>query len=149
MPLTLPFVIPSVPGFPPSPLSLAATYVVLSKENRMQPTEAATIDRKFGEAEGSAFLRISHGNVLDSRGRKRTVPFTKPSAAHPLGNYRFSTAVYFTGYSAPIYSARGRINRLSSSCSITCAAQPEILLTAKIGVNKSRSIPSMVYVEAE
>ena len=79
----------------------------------------------------------------------QAVPFTKPSAAHPLGNYRFSTAVYFTGYSAPIYSARGRINRLSSSCSITCAAQPEILLTAKIGVNKSRSIPSMVYVEAE
>ena len=58
--------------------------------------------------------------------------------------YRFSTATYFTGYSGPMYSARGRISRLSSSCSMTCAAQPEILLTAKIGVNKSRSIPSMV-----
>jgi hypothetical protein len=31
-----------------------ATYVVLPKENHMQLTEAATLDRKFGEAEGSA-----------------------------------------------------------------------------------------------
>ena len=29
----VPFVIPSVPGFPTSPLSLTTTYVVLSKEN--------------------------------------------------------------------------------------------------------------------
>ena len=48
------FVIPSVPGFPASPLSPATTYVVLSKENHMQLTEAATLDRKSGEAEGSA-----------------------------------------------------------------------------------------------
>jgi hypothetical protein len=54
---TIPFVIPSVPGFPTSPLSLGTTYVVLSKENHMQLTEAATIDRKSGEAEGSAILR--------------------------------------------------------------------------------------------
>ena len=47
-------VIPSVPGFPASPLSLATTYVVLPKENHMQSTEAATLDRKSGEAEGSA-----------------------------------------------------------------------------------------------
>src|ERR1700683_3259534 len=46
--------IPSVPGFPASPLSLATTYVVLSKENHMQSTDAATLDRKSGEAEGSA-----------------------------------------------------------------------------------------------
>jgi hypothetical protein len=44
------FVIPSVPGFPASPLSPATTYVVLSKENHMQLTEAATLDRKSGEA---------------------------------------------------------------------------------------------------
>ena len=31
-----------------------ATYVVLLKENRMQLFEAATLDRKSGEAEGSA-----------------------------------------------------------------------------------------------
>jgi hypothetical protein len=48
------FVIPSVPGFPASPLSPATTYVVLPKENHMQLTEAATLDRKSGEAEGSA-----------------------------------------------------------------------------------------------
>src|ERR1700733_8236046 len=44
----------SVPGFPASPLSPATTYVVLSKENHMQLIEAATLDRKSGEAEGSA-----------------------------------------------------------------------------------------------
>jgi hypothetical protein len=32
----------------------SAAYVVLSKENHMQLTEAATLDRKSGEAEGSA-----------------------------------------------------------------------------------------------
>src|SRR3984885_8813802 len=44
----------SLPGFPASPLSPATTYVVLSKENHMQLIEAATLDRKSGEAEGSA-----------------------------------------------------------------------------------------------
>ena len=53
-----PFVIPSVPGFPTSPLSLATTYVVLSKENHVQLTEAATLDRKSGVVEGSA-VRLS------------------------------------------------------------------------------------------
>jgi hypothetical protein len=48
------FVIPSVPGFPTSPLSPATTHVVLSKENHTQLTEAATLDRKSGGAEGSA-----------------------------------------------------------------------------------------------
>ncbi len=43
---------PSVPGFPTSPLSPATTYVVLPKETHMQLTEAATLDRKSGEAEG-------------------------------------------------------------------------------------------------
>src|SRR5580704_7731759 len=51
---TFPFVIPSVPGFPTSPLSLATTDVVLPKENHMQSTEAATLYRKSGVAEGSA-----------------------------------------------------------------------------------------------
>jgi hypothetical protein len=31
-----------------------ATYVVLPEENHMQLTEAATLDRKFGGAEGPA-----------------------------------------------------------------------------------------------
>jgi hypothetical protein len=46
----------------------SATYVVLSKENHMQLTEAATLDRKSGEAEGSAVQRISLGNVLEDVG---------------------------------------------------------------------------------
>jgi hypothetical protein len=37
--------------------------VVLPKENHMQLTEAATLDRKSGGAEGSAVPRTSPGNV--------------------------------------------------------------------------------------
>jgi hypothetical protein len=59
----LSFVIPSVPGFPTSPLSPSTTYVVLPKENHMQLTEAAILDRKSGEAEGSAVPRTSPGNA--------------------------------------------------------------------------------------
>ena len=59
--VALSFVIPSVPLFPTSPLSPAATYVVLPKENHMLLTEAATLDRKSGEAEGSAVPRTSPG----------------------------------------------------------------------------------------
>src|SRR5277367_536270 len=61
---TLPFVIPTVPGFPTSPLSPATTYVVLFKENHMQLTEAATLHRKSGGAEGSAVPRTFLGNVF-------------------------------------------------------------------------------------
>ena len=59
-----PFVIPSVPGFPTSPLSLVTTYVVLSKEDHTRLTEAATLDRKSREAEGSAVQRTRPGNVF-------------------------------------------------------------------------------------
>ena len=61
--VALSFVIPSVPGFPTSPLSPAATYVVLPKENHIQLTEAATLDRKSGEAEGSAVPRSTTGEA--------------------------------------------------------------------------------------
>jgi hypothetical protein len=61
--VALSFVIPSVPGFPTSPLSPATTYVVLRKENHMPLTEATTLDRKSGEAEGSAVSRTSPGNA--------------------------------------------------------------------------------------
>jgi hypothetical protein len=42
-----------------------ATYVVLPKENHMQLTEAATLDGKSGEAEGSAVPRTLLGYVFD------------------------------------------------------------------------------------
>jgi hypothetical protein len=61
--VALSFVIPSVHGFPASPLSPATTYVVLPKENHMQLTEAATPDRKSGEGEGSAVPRTSPGSA--------------------------------------------------------------------------------------
>src|SRR5258708_32271521 len=41
----------------------SATYVVLPKENHMQLAEAATLDRKSGEAEGSAVPRTSPANA--------------------------------------------------------------------------------------
>jgi len=44
-------VIPSVPGFPTSPISQATTYVVLPKENHISSTEAATLNRKSGGGE--------------------------------------------------------------------------------------------------
>jgi hypothetical protein len=62
--VALAFVIPSVPGFPTSPLSAATTYVVLLKENHMQLTEATTLDRKSGGTEGSAVQRTFRGNVF-------------------------------------------------------------------------------------
>jgi hypothetical protein len=60
---TLPFVIPSVPGFPTSQLSTGPLHVVLPKENHMQLTEVATLDRKSGEAEESAVPRTFRRNT--------------------------------------------------------------------------------------
>jgi len=73
------FVIPSVPGFPASPLSPATTYVVLPKENHMQLTEAATLDRKSGEAEGSA-VRHSCAPLLPAHKLHQSSP--NPSWKH-------------------------------------------------------------------
>src|ERR1700738_4378071 len=42
---------------------------------------------------------------------------------------RAAMGIQCWGYSGPMYSARGRMRRLSSSCSITWAAQPEMRLT--------------------
>jgi hypothetical protein len=43
---------------------IGATCVVLPKENHMPLTEAATLDRKSGGAEGSAVPRTFLGNVF-------------------------------------------------------------------------------------
>jgi hypothetical protein len=74
--VALSFVIGSVPGFPTSPLSPVTTYVVLPKENHMQLTEAATLDRKSGGAEGSAVQRTFRGDVfLESAAEWRDLRF--------------------------------------------------------------------------
>jgi hypothetical protein len=52
--VALSFVIPSEAEFPTSRRSAETTYVVLPKENHMPLTEAATLDRKSGEAGGTA-----------------------------------------------------------------------------------------------
>jgi hypothetical protein len=59
----------------------SATYVVLPKENHMHLTEATTLDRKSGEAEGSAVPRTFPGNVFICVDR-RDLPF--PSSVRPL-----------------------------------------------------------------
>src|SRR5580704_14559970 len=61
--VALSFVIPSVPGFPTSELSAAPLMWFSLKENHMQLTEAATLDRKSGEAEGSAVPRTTTGKA--------------------------------------------------------------------------------------
>jgi hypothetical protein len=85
------FVIPSVPGFPASPLSLATTYVVLPNENHIQSTEGATLDRKSGEAEGSAVFfnplnrrsMEAQASPLSSRPMWRDLQFCGPLVETP------------------------------------------------------------------
>jgi hypothetical protein len=48
--------------------SYSATFVVLPKENNIPLTEATTLDRKSGEAEGSAVPRTTPGNPEWPRG---------------------------------------------------------------------------------
>jgi hypothetical protein len=50
--VALSFVIPSVPRISYFTALATATYVVLPKENHMQLTEAATLDRKSGGSRG-------------------------------------------------------------------------------------------------
>jgi|SRR5580704_1600801 hypothetical protein len=69
-------------------------------------------------------------------------PYQPATRINPAKVHRFSMATYRLGYSGPWYSARGRIRRLSSSCSITCAAQPLMRDTANTGVNRSSSMPN-------
>jgi hypothetical protein len=77
------FVIPSVPGFPASLLSPATTDVVLSKENHTQLTEAATLDRKSGEGEGSA-VRHSCAPLLPAHNRRQSSPILMETPTSPF-----------------------------------------------------------------
>ena len=55
---------------------------------------------------------------------------------------RSAIGTHFCPTAGPRYSARGRISRLLAYCSRMCAVQPDMRLTAKIGVNRSTGIPS-------
>jgi hypothetical protein len=57
----------------------SATYVVLPKENHMQLTEAATLDRKSGEADLSR--RAVEGSAVHSTGK----PLALLLLASPVG----------------------------------------------------------------
>jgi hypothetical protein len=67
------------------------TYVVLPKENHMQLTEAATLDRKSGKAEGSAVLRTFPGNVLTERSGVESLPRRAVGSAL---SFQFSRQVF-------------------------------------------------------
>ena len=55
--------------------------------------------------------------------------------------YRCSSGTHCCGTGGPVYSARGRISRLLAYCSRTWAVQPDVRLTAKIGVYSATGIP--------
>src|SRR5580692_6669625 len=74
-----------------------ATYVVLPKENHMQLTEAATLDRKSGGAEGSAVPRTFPGNAEPRSATDGPMPAGKNSLHEGHG---FSRA-------APHHATRG------------------------------------------
>jgi hypothetical protein len=76
--VALSFVIPSEPRFPTSPLSPATTHVVLRKENHTQLTEAATLVRKSGEAEGSAVPPTFRGHFFDRAQRSGEISVWMP-----------------------------------------------------------------------
>src|SRR5580700_7729328 len=57
----------------------SATYVVLPKENHMQLTEAATRDRKSGEAEGSAVFLRAYSHPLLRASRAASIRFAAPN----------------------------------------------------------------------
>ena len=73
------FVIPSGAGFPAALLSSATPDVVLFKENHTQPTEAAALDRKSREAEGSA---VRHSCARSYRPKPPPM-ITESSWKHP------------------------------------------------------------------
>jgi hypothetical protein len=91
----------SVPGFPTSPLSPATTHVVLRKENHTQLTEAATLDRKSGGAEGSAVPRTSRGNAEFERKRIFTSSNEPGKGTNALSGL-FKPSFGLSGYAAKI-----------------------------------------------
>jgi hypothetical protein len=90
------FVIPSVPGFPTSPPFTVTTYVVLPQENHMQLTEAATVDRKSGEASGSA--------VRPSQSRKpRVYPLPLLLLPHLVTTPPFVILIFERAMAVPLW----------------------------------------------
>ena len=68
-----------------------ATYVVLPKENHMQLTEAATLDRKSGEAEGPAVLLPRWKHTLIPVGKAAEGFAVSPDEREVwVGNYSFA-----------------------------------------------------------
>jgi hypothetical protein len=69
------FVIPSEAGISYITALNSAAYVVLSKENHKQSTEAATLNRKSGGAEGSAVSLSSTAKAEEEN--CRSLAFTR------------------------------------------------------------------------
>jgi hypothetical protein len=81
-----------------------ATYVVLPKENHMQLSEAAPLDRKSGGAEGSAVLRTFLGNVFRHTGAKRSGEICVFFQSHIQSNSQnFNIPGYHNSHSQPTH----------------------------------------------
>jgi hypothetical protein len=92
--VALSFVIPSVPGFPTSQLSAAPLMWFSLKENHMQLTEAATLDRKSGEAEGSAVPRTTTGKAeYDAQTELSSRP-ERSGVERSAVSFRFSNTIF-------------------------------------------------------
>jgi hypothetical protein len=82
---------PSVPGFPTSLLPATATYATLRKERRMQLIDQGVLDRKSGEAEGSAVRSSPSRSYLE---RTRAYPArSSASSASPNTSSRMIRSV--------------------------------------------------------
>jgi hypothetical protein len=80
-----------------------ATYVVLPKENHMQLTEPATLDRKSGVAEGSAVSSLGHRRLRNFDNQalvavKVAAPYS-PSFTFPVNWLPVTTPVKMKGTS--------------------------------------------------
>src|SRR3984885_5835236 len=86
--VALSFVLPSVPGFPTSPLLPATAYVVLPRENHMQLIEAAILDRKSGGAERLSELSSGHS------WKRRQLAASENAERFPLSHERGDGGAY-------------------------------------------------------
>ena len=97
-----------------------------------QRSNAAVVGRRLStHARVSASWLNNTRTTLVAIGR---LPLAAWARGPGEGAYRSASGMYFKSV-GPVYSDRGRINRLLPCCSSTWAAQPETRLKAKIGVN--------------
>ena len=61
---------------------------------------------------------------------------------------RFAGPIYPVNPRGPTYTDWGRMRRLSANCSKTCAVQPAVRPTAKVGVNSAAGMSTACRMSA-